>query len=299
MERRNPLGIKRLFSTNQKPAVRWTIDIICTIFGSFLFALSTHMFSAPNHFAPGGVTGISTIINFLTGIPIGTMTIIINVPIVILGVWKIGWHYMLRSIISILAYSISIDFVLVNVPVYTNDKMIACIFGGVLMGCGVGIVMSRGGSTGGMDIINKLIQRRFPHLKLGQVTFSTDMVIVATSAVAFGSLEPALYSLVCLFISATALDTVLYGFNKCKALYIVSQKHEELCRRIHSEMNRGATVLRSYGSYTNEERPTIMVAVKQTEYYKLRKIVQQTDPNAFIIMTSASEIVGEGFATGK
>ena len=112
--------------------------------------------------------------------------------------------------------------------------------------------------------------------------------------VAFGSLEPALYSLVCLFISASALDTVLYGFNKCKALYIVSQKHEELCHRIHSEMNRGATVLRSYGSYTNEERPTIMVAVKQAEYYKLRKIVQQTDPDAFIIMTSASEIVGEG-----
>lgn len=188
-----------------------------------------------------------------------------------------------------------LDLVLVHVPVYTNDQMVACIFGGVTMGAGIGLVMSRGGSTGGMDIVNKLIQRRFPHLKLGQVQFATDLVIVTLSIAAYGSIEPAFYALICLYITAVALDAVLYGMNVCKMIYIVSKKTGDICRRIHSELDRGATVLKSYGSYTKEERPTIMVAVRQTEYYRLRRIIREVDPDAFVIMTSASEIVGEGF----
>lgn len=288
---------QKIRSVQKKPAVRWTMDILVIFAGSFLFALGTHCFTAPNHMAPGGVTGIATIINYLTHIPIGMLNIIINIPIMILGFWKIGRLYMVKSIISLFAYSICLDFVLAWMPTYTNDPLVACIIGGVVMGAGIGLVMSRGGSTGGMDIINKLIQRRFPHLKLGQVQFGTDLLIVTASVFAYGSIEPAFLAFICLYITAMALDAVLYGMNICKMIYIVSQKTDELCSRIHSELDRGATVLQSYGSYTREERPTIMVAVRQTEYYRLRRIIRETDPGAFVIMASASEIVGEGFET--
>lgn len=288
--------IKQKWKQLQKNgAARWSVDILITMVGSFLFALGTHCFTAPNHMAPGGVTGLATIFNFLSGIPIGVLTILINIPILILGFWKVGRRYMIKTIVSLVSYSLFLDVVLVHIPVYTNDQMVACIFGGVTMGAGIGLVMSRGGSTGGMDIVNKLIQRRFPHLKLGEVQFTTDLVIVTLSIAAYGSIEPAFYALICLYITAVALDAVLYGMNVCKMIYIVSKQTDAICRRIHSELDRGATILKSYGSYTREERPTIMVAVRQTEYYRLRRIIREVDPDAFVIMTSASEIVGEGF----
>ncbi len=288
--------IKQTWKAIQKNlAARWAVDLLLTVIGSCFFALGTHCFTAPNHMAPGGATGLATIINFLTGIPIGVLTILINIPILVLGFWKIGRRYMIKTIVSLIAYSFFLDLVLVRMPVYTNDRMVACIFGGVAMGAGIGLVMSRGGSTGGMDIINKLIQRRFPHLRLGQVQFTTDLIIVTLSISAYGSVEPAFYALICLYITSVALDAVLYGMNVCKMIYIVSKQGDAICSRIHSELDRGATVLKSYGSYTGEERPTIMVAVRQTEYYRLRRIIREVDPDAFVIMTSASEIVGEGF----
>lgn len=291
----NPLIKQKWKQLQQNTAARWGVDILITMVGSFLFALGTHCFTAPNHMAPGGVTGLATIINFLSGVPIGVLTILINIPILLLGFWKVGRRYMIKTIVSLAAYSFFLDLVLSHIPVYTNDQMVACIFGGVTMGAGIGLVMSRGGSTGGMDIVNKLIQRRFPHLRLGQVQFATDLVIVTLSIAAYGSIEPAFYALICLYITAVALDAVLYGMNVCKMIYIVSKKTDDICKRIHSELDRGATVLKSYGSYTKEERPTIMVAVRQTEYYRLRRIIREVDPDAFVIMTSASEIVGEGF----
>lgn len=272
-------------------------ETILVLFGTFLFAVAIKIFTAPNQLAPGGVSGLSTIINYVSFdvIPIGIINAIINVPIAIVGLIFLGKSYMLKTLISLVSFTVFTDFVLNYVPVYTENELVAAIFGGVLMGVGIGIVMLTGGSSGGMDIINKLIHRRLPHMRLGQVTFATDLAVVALSAFAYKSIEPALYALISLYISAAAMDKVLYGFNTCRLMYIISSKTEEIQNRINVELNRGATILEARGSYTNEPRPTILVAVRQTEYYRMRKIVKEEDRNAFIMVTAANEIMGEGF----
>lgn len=272
------------------------LDILLTLLGTFMFAVSIHFFTSPNMIAPGGVAGISTIISKLTGFKIGTINIIINIPIMILGFCFLGKQFMIKTIVSLISFTIFVDYVLADFPVYTNDTLVAAIFGGVLLGAGIGIILSRGSSSGGMDIINKLIAKRMPHLKFGRIVFATDFVIVSASAIAFKSIEPALYALILLYIAAGALDAVLYGFNICKCMYIISDKSDIISQRIMSEMNRGATIFESYGAYTKEKRPTIMVAVRQNEYYKLKKIIKSTDPSAFIIVSPANEIVGSGFS---
>ncbi len=274
----------------------FALDILITIIGTFMFAVSIHFFTAPNLIAPGGITGIATIISELTKIKIGTVNIAINIPIMVLGFCYLGKQFMLKTIVSLISFTIFVDYVLAPLPVYTGDKLVSAIFGGVLLGGALGIILSRGASSGGMDIINKLIAKRVPHLKFGRVVFATDFIVVTASAIAFKSIEPALYALILLYIASAALDAVLYGFNVCKCMYIISEKSEIISQRIISEMNRGATIFESYGAYTKEKRPTIMVAVRQNEYYKLKRIIKTTDPTAFIIVSPANEIVGSGFS---
>lgn len=275
----------------------FTIDTLITIFGTFLFSSAIHIFTAPNQIAPGGITGISTIINHLTGLPIGGVNIVLNIPIMVFGLLNLGKWFMLKTVISSFSFTIFMDYVLVNAPVFEGDMILAAVFGGVLMGIGLGLVLSRGGSTGGMDIINKSIQRRVPHIKLGTLTLLVDLVVITISIFAFGSISPALYAAIALFISAQAIDTVLYGFYVCKLMYIVSEKAEKIAKEIIVKMNRGATILESRGAFTDVKKPTILCAVRQHEYFKVKKIIRSIDPNAFVIISSASEIVGSGFKT--
>lgn len=273
----------------------FTMDTLITIFGTFLFAAAVHIFTAPNQIAPGGVTGISTIINHVTGFPIGGVNIVLNIPIMVFGLLNLGKWFMLKTVISSISFTVFIDYVLVNVPVFKGDMILTAVFGGVLMGIGLGLVLSRGGSTGGMDIINKSIQRRVPHIKLGTLTLMVDLIVIAISVFAFGSISPALYATIALFISAQAIDTVLYGFYVCKLMYIVSEKAEDIAKEIIVKMNRGATILESRGAYTDEKKPTILCAVRQHEYFKVKKIIRTIDPHAFVMISSASEIDGSGF----
>lgn len=272
------------------------VDLLICFIASFMFALSVHYFTAPNRIAPGGVTGIATILNSLYGLPIGLVTSIINIPILIVGFFNVGKRFFVKTVFSILSFTFWTDFVLSDFPIFTDDCMLAAIFGGILMGAGIGLTFSRGSSTGGTDVINKIISRRVPHLKLGRLIFISDMIVVTISAIVYRSILPALYALVCLYISSIAVDAVLYGFNVCKFIYIVSDKAEEISRLIIADMHRGATILRSYGAFTKEERPTVMVAVRQNEYYRLKKLVRSVDKGAFMIVTPATEIVGAGFA---
>lgn len=288
--------IKKTISFDKKKLGVSALDILLTIIGTFLFAVAINCFTAPNYIAPGGVSGIAIIINKLTGFKIGTINTFINIPLMILGFWFLGRRFMLKTIVSLIAFPIFVDYLLADVPVYTGNKLVASIFGGALLGVALGIILSRGSSSGGMDIISKLISNRFPHVKFGRIVFATDFIVVGASAIAFKSVEPALYALISLYISSVALDAVLYGFNVCKCMYIISEKSEEISQRIISEMDRGATILESHGAYTKKRRPTVMVAVRQNEYYKLKRIINSTDPQAFMIVTSANEIFGDGFS---
>lgn len=274
----------------------FTIDILITMLGTILFAFAIHFFTAPNQIAPGGVTGIATIINFLRpNWAIGTIYICINVPLMIIGVISLGKRFMIKTIVSLLTFTVALDYIWVYLPTFTEEKLLAAIFGGLVMGIGIGMVMARGGSTGGMDIINRIILKKLPHIKLGRIMLCTDLIIISISGFVYGSIEPVLYSAVTLYVSSAALDMVLYGFHICKLMYIVSDKSDEIAQAILTQMNRGATILESYGAYTKQKKPTIMCAVRQNQYFKVKKIINAIDPQAFVIITSANEIVGSGF----
>lgn len=284
-------------SLNKSDFLSLLLDIVATVAGTFLFALSVHYFTSPNRIAPGGLTGLATIIHSVwKDIPIGGLTLLFNVPIMVVGFIHLGKRFMFKTLISLGSFTLFTDYLLVNLPTYTNDKLLAAIFGGVLMGAGIGLMFSRGASSGGMDIVNKIIAKRLPHLKLGRVTFMGDLVVVSISIIVFKSVEPGLYALIALYISSMALDGVLYGFNVCKFIYVVSEKAEEMSVVVIAELHRGATIMRSYGAFTKQDRPTLMVAVRQNEYYKLKKIVRTIDPGAFLIVTPANEVVGAGFS---
>jgi len=286
--------IERVVEAKFNPKV-FTVDVLLTMLGTFVFAVAVHVFTAPNHIAPGGVTGIATILNYKTSLPIGIITIVLNIPIVVLGVFYLGRWFMVKTFVSIVTFTLAIDYILVNAPTYSGNVIVAALFGGVLMGAGLGLVTTRVSSSGGTDVINRIIARKIPSLKLGTITFLTDMVVIAISGLVYKQIEPVLFAIITLYVSARALDTVLYGFNVCRLMYIITDKPDEVVHCINTQLNKGATIFDSLGAYTRQKKPTIMCAVRRNQYVRLKRFIATIDPNAFIIITSANEIVGSGF----
>lgn len=286
--------LDRVVEAKFNPKV-FAIDVLLTMLGTFVFAVAIHVFTAPNRIAPGGVTGIATILNFSTGFPLGVATILLNIPIVILGVIYLGRWFMVKTFISIVTFTLSIDYILVNVPTYSGNVIVAALFGGVLMGAGLGLVTTRVSSSGGTDVINRIIAKKIASVKLGTITFLTDMVVILISGLVYKQVEPVLFAIITLYVSARALDTVLYGFNVCKLLYIITDKPDEVAYCINTQIKKGATIFDSLGAYTRKKKPTIMCAVRRNQYVRLKRFIADIDPNAFIIITSANEIVGSGF----
>ena len=275
-------------------AIKWLLDIIIILFGTAIFAIGVHSFTAPSKIAPGGVTGISTVINYLTNIPIGVVVAAINVPIIILGFFFLGRKLIIKTIISTIAFSILVDYGFKYVPVYQGDLMIASLFGGAFIGIGLGIVYTREGTTGGMDIINRLIQKKVPHVKLGRITLATDVVVIAVATLAFKDINAALYAVIAMYVSTHMMDVLMYGMNERKLMLIVTQRPHPISERI-IKMNRGVTIMKAQGAYSGMDNNVILCAVAKNQYYRVRRIVTEIDPKAFIIITSAAEVLGEGF----
>ncbi|MEG0894404.1 MAG: YitT family protein [Oscillospiraceae bacterium] len=286
---------KESFSNLNKK--EFAIDMVYMIVGSFLISFAIYIFTAANHIAPGGSTGLSTILNFvIKKIPIGTINMLLNIPLFIMGYIFLGKMYMIKTTVSLIALTIFMDYVVPLVPVYQGDKIVAAIFGGAIMGAGMGLTLVRGGSSGGMDIVNKIIALKFPHMSLGKICMITDSMIVIVSAVVFGNIESALYSIITIYICTTVLDLVVYGLNESKMIYIISDKAQEISKEIIAQIKRGATILEGKGAYTNSTKPIVLCAVRKNEYFKAKKIIYGIDEKAFVMLTNANEVVGQGFA---
>lgn len=278
-------------------------DIVYYLAASLLYAVSVDVFSAPNEIVPGGVTGISTVLNAFFGLPIGTMMLLLNAPIFICGVIFVGWKYVARTGIGLLAVSVAIDLLEPILPKYTENMLLASIFGGVLMGVALALIFMRGGSTGGTDVVARIFGKYFPAVTQGKLIMMIDMVIIAGSSFAFGKaagsfesgLNAALYAVIALFVCSTALDKVLYGNKTGCQVFIITNNPEEVNRAIIEQMDRGTTLLQGRGGYSGNERQIIMCAVRNNELYRVRSIVRDIDHNAFMIVGTASDILGEGF----
>ena len=275
------------------------VDILFFVIGSFIFAVSINMFTSPNQIAPGGMTGLGTAINFITGgkVPIGLCVIVLNIPFFLWAFIEIGAKFLVKTTIGMLMTSNAIDLTAGLIPAYHGDMLLVIVFGGIMMGFGLSLIFLRGATTGGTDLIAKLMERRLPHVSMGRLMMCFDLVVVAISAVLFRSFESAMYSVIVIFLCSKVIDTVLYGFNgnNGKMLFIISPKNEEISDRILNEVQRGLTELRARGGYSKAEGTVLLCAVQRQEIHHVYGIVYGVDPDAFVIVGEAGEIRGEGF----
>lgn len=284
--------------TVKSKVLRWIIDIILIIIGSALYSVGLHCFATPNDIAAGGVGGISIIINELTDLNVGFLYGIINVPLIIIGFIFLGKKMMFKTMIGVAVITAATDWLLplAGVPVYSDgDKLLAAIFAGIFFGVGMGLVYLRDGTTGGTDIINKLINKKFPHFSMGVIMLSTDAVVIIASMIVFGTIEAGLYSIISIFVASKVMDMILYGSFEGKMLLIFSDKYEEISEYIMNSLERGVTWLDGEGAYSKREKHIICCAVHKNEYSKVKRKVKEIDPGAFIIITNAGEVLGMGF----
>lgn len=271
------------------------IDCLYDALGSLLYGIGIICFTAPNHVAPGGVSGIATLVNYLTDLPIGLVNFCINVPLVIIGFIVLGKAFTAKTFKSVIIMSFVLDYVVIHFPLYTGDVLLASLFGGVAMGAGLALVFMRGSTTGGTDILAKLIQLKAPHVPIGRMLLILDCFVLLAAAVVYGNIDASLFGLIAMFASAQVMDNILYGLENGKMVHIVSAQNDEIAKDIIAHLNRSATILKSRGAYSGADSNTIMVVVRKTEYFKLKSLVHSHDPNAFMIVTEAGEIIGEGW----
>ncbi|HZK18017.1 MAG TPA: YitT family protein [Clostridia bacterium] len=262
--------------------------------GVFLTALGLDIFLVPNKIAAGGISGIATILHFVIGTPVGAAMLALNVPLFILAIYHLGFQFAVRSLYGTFALSVFVDVMVRFLPVYTGDPLLAALFGGVIVGLGLGLVFRFNGTTGGTDMIAALL-RRFIGFNIGQLLFAVDGAVVLAAGLAFRSAELAMYAFITIFVTAWIIDLVQEGFSYTRAFIIISDKSTEIARVITSDINRGATLLHSKGVYTGVDRYAILSVVGRTEVSKLKGIIYKIDPGAFVILADVHEVLGTGF----
>lgn len=282
--------------TNKKEtAKKAAIDFLYFSAGGALYALSVDMFTAPNGILLGGFTGIGTILNYLFSVPIGTAVFLLNVPLFLTAFHKYGFRFIVKTVFATFLMALFMDVFALFVPVYTGDKLLSALFGGILGGAGLGLVFLRGATTGGTDILSKLLRLRFPSFSMGRMVLLLDLAVIAVSFFVYKSLENVLYSLVVIYISAQCIDLVLSGFSHDKLLFMITEKGADAVREITSALDCGVSVLAVRGGYSEHARQMLFCAVRAGDANRVAKAVQELDGNAFIVITEAAEIRGEGF----
>lgn len=259
-----------------------------------LFGAGISLFIDPNNLAPGGVSGLSIILSRLVPIETGTLFLLLNIPIIVLGIWKFGWKFILSTLYAIFVSSTATN-VFQKMEPLTNEPLLGALFGGVLVAIGLGYVLRFGATTGGTDIIVKCLKLKKPHLKTGTIFLVIDSIIIGIGGIVFGNIDTVLYSVVSAVATSQMLDLVLYGKDGAKMIYIISNAPTAITERILKELDVGVTYLSGTGAYKKEEKQVIFCVVRKQNAYKVEEIVKQEDSNAFMIISSAAEIYGEGY----
>lgn len=277
-----------------KNILREVSDYVAVIFGALLAGIGFNLFIIPNHISPGGVSGVATIIHYLVpAIPVGIMIIAINIPLFLISWKELGRGFGIKSLVGTLVLSLATDYV--RIPALINDPLLAGVFGGVMYGAGLGIVLRNNGSTGGTDILAKLIFKRFPARSLGTYILIFDFVVIVASGIANKSAMAALYSLIAVFASTKTIDLLQDGISSAKAYYIITHRGEEISHRINKELKRGVTVIDTVGAYTGTHAQMLLCLIVRSETAQLRRIVKQADPQSFLFVVDAREVIGNGF----
>ena len=268
-------------------------EIIGTILGSGIMAIGVSLFLLPNQLSTGGFSGIATIAYYIFNIPLGVANIILNIPLFLIALYKLGTKFIGKSIIGTISLSIFIDL-FDNISPLTEDRFLSCIYGGIVIGLGTAIVLKMGASTGGTDLVSNVVRGYKPTVKMGNIITTMDIVIVILNVLAFRKIEIGLYSAIAIFLMGKIIDVVFEGINFTKMLIIISDKSEEISKNIH-QLERGVTGLYGKGMYSEKDKLVLICATARKDLAKVRKIAQEIDKNSFIIITNAREVYGKGF----
>lgn len=270
--------------------------IVLTVMGSAVFALGFSLFLQPNEMSPGGISGLAMVAVELLGFgTTGIFSILINLPLFIIGGVKIGKRFFIGSLIGMLLSSVLID-TFAAIPFAQSEPLLAALYGGALCGLGLGVVFMCGTSTGGSDILVRLLKLKYRNVPIGQISMYFDAFVVVVTGLVFHDVSKALYTGITVFICGKVVDAVVYRFDYSKVAMIISKEHEAIALAIGDKLDRGATFLRGEGSYSGSEVKVVLSAVKRQQITELKDLVTQIDPNAFIILQDAHQVLGDGFA---
>jgi len=276
-----------------------TKEFLLTTAGCILFAVSFVLFLEPNLIAPGGISGLGMVINHLTGFPLGLSIILMNTPLLILAFIKFGAKFIASTLYATVLSSLLIDAGMQLLPAFTDDILLVSLYGGLLLGAGLGLVFAGGATTGGSDILSKLLRLRYPHVRLGRIMLVVDTVIIIICATVFRNINLALYAAISLYVSTIVIDAIIYGGDHAVLTYIISDRYREVGTAIQEELERGITYLCGTGGHTGAGKQVILCAVRRSESAALNEMVNTIDPDAFLIATEAHQVYGSGFSLYK
>lgn len=279
----------------RKNASKIIIDLLYFVIGAATYSVAVNMFLSSNGISPGGFTGIATVVNYLTNIPTGVMLFVFNIPVLVLGYIKMGGMFIVKTSFVTALVSLCLDVSARLLPPFKTDGILAALFGGILMGLGLSLVLLRGATTGGIDIIAKLINRKYRHLSVGKIILMADGFVILLNAFVYKNTESALYSVVAIYAGTRVMDILLYGADKGKIIYIVTSQPDLICREINNTVGRGVTRLSVVGGYTGEARTMLMCTVRAHEAAAVHDAIREYDEKAFVVVCDAGEIIGEGF----
>lgn len=271
-----------------------SLEIAGTILGAFIMAVGVSLFLLPNQLSSGGIAGIATITYYLFHIPMGTMILLINVPLFLFSIFKIGKNFFIKSLIGTISLSAFID-ILDKVEPLTQDRFLACVYGGIIIGVGTAILLKANSSTGGTDLVSYVAREYKPTIRSSNIIMLLDIIIVTLNMIFFKEIEIGLYSAIAIYLMGKIIDILFEGIYFTKLMIIVSDKNEEISRQIEEKVQRGTTGLYGKGMYTGKEKLVLMCAASRGDISKIKVVARKIDPNSFIVITNSREVVGLGF----
>jgi len=270
-------------------------NLALEVLGCFISALGTYSFAVVAQVPVTGVAGIGAILYHLWGLPIGMTNILLNIPIVLVCFRLLGRGFFLRSVRCMVLFAFFTDFVLPALPVYSGDRLLAAVCGGVVMGIGDALIYMQNSSTGGLDFVTMAIKVKHPHMPFGNLTFGAAMAVIIANGLVFRDVDAIIYGILLNFLASTVINKMMFGFNSCMLAMIVTEDGPAVCAAIDEAVDRGSTILKAYGGYKQERRDVVLCACSSKQLYEIEKLVKRMDPASFTIMLQANEVQGEGF----
>lgn len=274
---------------------RYVTDVLYWVTGCAIYSFAVAALISPNKISPGGFTGVATALSHLSGVPSGTVLLALNIPLLIFAFKKMGGGFILKTVAVTFLLSFSLNIAENIVPEFVVNPVLASVFGGIMSGFGLSLILLRGATTGGVDIVAMLINSKKPHFSLGRIIMLFDFGVIALAALTYGNIESALYSIITIYVASQIIDSVLYGGDRGKIVLVITGKGRRIAELIGSVLKRGATVISATGGYTGENKAMLFCAVRKYEVAPLLSLIREIDETAFITVSDAGEIIGQGF----